>query len=296
MIVDSSALPEQVVRDALTSAFNSAGQRCSALRMLCLPEHTADDILRMLAAPWTSSSSAIRSCLSTDVGPVIDRRRSAALMRYIGEHAARVVHRCSLRAPRTQHGLFVAPTIIELPRAAALTREVFGPVLHVVRYDPRAPRRARRRDQRLGLRAHARCAYAHRRDGAADRATRAGRQRLRQPQHDRCRRRRAAVRRHGLVRHGAEGRRAALRAAFCDRAHGHDEHGRRRRQRDATVARRRARAGRPTFGDFQGSRLSGSISGQARKFCRSKSVQAPGAAGERPVQWLGVSLGTRLAR
>jgi RHH-type proline utilization regulon transcriptional repressor/proline dehydrogenase/delta 1-pyrroline-5-carboxylate dehydrogenase len=134
MIVDSSALPEQVVRDALTSAFNSAGQRCSALRMLCLPEHTADEILRMLRGAMDELVVGDPQLLATDVGPVIDGDAHAALTRYIAEHERAVIHRHRLGAAH-EHGLFVAPTVIELPRARALTREVFGPVLHVVRYD-----------------------------------------------------------------------------------------------------------------------------------------------------------------
>jgi RHH-type proline utilization regulon transcriptional repressor/proline dehydrogenase/delta 1-pyrroline-5-carboxylate dehydrogenase len=135
MIVDSSALPEQVVRDALLSAFNSAGQRCSALRLLCLPEHTADEMLRMLRGAMDELVVGDPQYLSTDVGPVIDDEAHAALTRYIAEHERSVVHRCRLGAAH-EHGLFVAPTVIELPRAGALTREVFGPVLHVVRYRP----------------------------------------------------------------------------------------------------------------------------------------------------------------
>jgi RHH-type proline utilization regulon transcriptional repressor/proline dehydrogenase/delta 1-pyrroline-5-carboxylate dehydrogenase len=136
MIVDSSALAEQVVRDALTSAFNSAGQRCSALRMLCLPEHTADGILRMLRGALDELVVGDPRLLATDVGPVIDADAQAALTRYVAEHAHAVVHQNRLEAAH-EHGLFVAPTIIQLPRVASLTREVFGPVLHVVRYDPR---------------------------------------------------------------------------------------------------------------------------------------------------------------
>jgi RHH-type proline utilization regulon transcriptional repressor/proline dehydrogenase/delta 1-pyrroline-5-carboxylate dehydrogenase len=136
MIVDSSALPEQVVRDALTSAFNSAGQRCSALRMLCLPEHTADELLRMLRGAMDELVVGDPQFLATDLGPVIDEDAQAALTRYIGEQGRAIVHRLRL-GPEHRHGSFVEPTVIELPRAAALTREVFGPVLHVVRYDPK---------------------------------------------------------------------------------------------------------------------------------------------------------------
>jgi len=135
MIVDSSALPEQVVRDALTSAFNSAGQRCSALRMLCLPEHTADEILRMLCGAMDELAVGDPQLLATDIGPVIDTDARTALTRYIDEHERGLVHRCRLGAAH-EHGLFVAPAVIALPRAGALTREVFGPVLHVVRYRP----------------------------------------------------------------------------------------------------------------------------------------------------------------
>jgi RHH-type transcriptional regulator, proline utilization regulon repressor / proline dehydrogenase / delta 1-pyrroline-5-carboxylate dehydrogenase len=136
MIVDSSALPEQVVRDALASAFNSAGQRCSALRLLCLPEHTADEILRMLCGAMDELVVGDPQLLSTDVGPVIDADAHRALTAYVGEHERSVVHGFRLGAAH-EHGLFVPPTVIALERASELTREVFGPVLHVVRYDPK---------------------------------------------------------------------------------------------------------------------------------------------------------------
>jgi RHH-type proline utilization regulon transcriptional repressor/proline dehydrogenase/delta 1-pyrroline-5-carboxylate dehydrogenase len=136
MIVDSSALPEQVVRDALQSAFNSAGQRCSALRLLCLPEHTADEILRMTCGAMDELVVGDPRLLATDVGPVIDADAQRALTAYVAEHERAVVHRYALGAAH-EHGLFIAPTVIELTRASQLTREVFGPVLHVVRYDPK---------------------------------------------------------------------------------------------------------------------------------------------------------------
>jgi RHH-type transcriptional regulator, proline utilization regulon repressor / proline dehydrogenase / delta 1-pyrroline-5-carboxylate dehydrogenase len=136
MIVDSSALPEQVVRDALTSAFNSAGQRCSALRLLCLPEHTADEIVRMLCGAMDELVVGDPQLLATDLGPVIDADAHRALTAYVGEHERDVVHRFALGAAH-EHGFFVSPTVIELDGASELTREVFGPVLHVVRYDPK---------------------------------------------------------------------------------------------------------------------------------------------------------------
>jgi RHH-type proline utilization regulon transcriptional repressor/proline dehydrogenase/delta 1-pyrroline-5-carboxylate dehydrogenase len=133
MIVDSSALPEQVVRDAARSAFNSAGQRCSALRLLCLQEEIAADVLRMLAGWLDELVIGDPALLATDIGPVIDPDARTALTDYIGQHRSSIVHECRLDASHAR-GLFVAPTVIELPEAGALTREVFGPVLHVVRY------------------------------------------------------------------------------------------------------------------------------------------------------------------
>ncbi len=133
MIADSSALPEQVVRDAAYSAFNSAGQRCSALRLLCLQDDTADEVLRMLRGFMDELVIGDPALLATDVGPVIDEQARAALSTYIEEHRAAVLHQCRLGAEH-DHGLFVPPTLIGLPSAAALTREIFGPVLHVVRY------------------------------------------------------------------------------------------------------------------------------------------------------------------
>ncbi len=135
MIVDSSALPEQVVRDALASAFNSAGQRCSAARLLCLPRNTADEILRMLCGAMDELVVGDPRFLTTDVGPVIDADAHRSLSRYVAEHERTVLHRYTLEASH-EHGLFIAPTIIELERPAALTREIFGPVLHVARYEP----------------------------------------------------------------------------------------------------------------------------------------------------------------
>jgi RHH-type proline utilization regulon transcriptional repressor/proline dehydrogenase/delta 1-pyrroline-5-carboxylate dehydrogenase len=133
MIVDSSALPEQVVRDAVQSAFNSAGQRCSALRLLCLQEDTADEVLRLLRGWMDELVLGDPGLLATDVGPVIDREARQTLNDYVTAHAPRLVHRLSL-GPSHEHGLFIPPTVIELDSATELAAEVFGPILHVVRY------------------------------------------------------------------------------------------------------------------------------------------------------------------
>ncbi|HEY8520099.1 MAG TPA: bifunctional proline dehydrogenase/L-glutamate gamma-semialdehyde dehydrogenase PutA [Gammaproteobacteria bacterium] len=133
MIVDSSALPEQVVRDAVESAFNSAGQRCSALRLLCLQEDTADRVLEMLLGAMRELVVGDPAPLATDVGPVIDEDARRALEAHVESLRDRVLYRCPV-PPEHAHGLFVPPTLIELDGPAALTTEVFGPILHVCRY------------------------------------------------------------------------------------------------------------------------------------------------------------------
>jgi RHH-type proline utilization regulon transcriptional repressor/proline dehydrogenase/delta 1-pyrroline-5-carboxylate dehydrogenase len=135
MIVDSSALPEQVVLDAVASGFNSAGQRCSALRVLLLQQDIAPRVLDLLAGYMDELCIGDPALLSTDVGPVIDREALAMLE----QHASRVTaggawhHRVKL--PDTASGgRFFAPLLVELPRLDSLEREIFGPIVHVVRY------------------------------------------------------------------------------------------------------------------------------------------------------------------
>jgi RHH-type proline utilization regulon transcriptional repressor/proline dehydrogenase/delta 1-pyrroline-5-carboxylate dehydrogenase len=138
MIVDSSALPEQVVSDALLSAFGSAGQRCSALRVLCVQEEIADRVELLLAGAMDELEVGAPGLLATDVGPVIDDDALARLE----AHAARIVagtrwsHRTPLGAGCAR-GTFFAPLAVEIPALAALEREVFGPVLHVLRFEAR---------------------------------------------------------------------------------------------------------------------------------------------------------------
>ena len=132
MIVDSTALPEQVVRDVLASAFQSAGQRCSALRMLYLQEDVADKILQMLFGAMDELKVANPWYLATDVGPVIDQlaRQKINTHCQLMADQGRVLK--SFEVP-TQ-GLFVAPTVIELDGIEQLEEEIFGPVLHVARF------------------------------------------------------------------------------------------------------------------------------------------------------------------
>jgi RHH-type proline utilization regulon transcriptional repressor/proline dehydrogenase/delta 1-pyrroline-5-carboxylate dehydrogenase len=135
LIVDSSALPEQVVGDAIASAFNSAGQRCSALRVLFLQEDIAPRVLAMLEGAMRELSIGDPGLLSTDVGPVIDEAARAALL----VHAARMSRQGGLIAelplpPGTEHGFFFAPRAFEIDRLDRLEGEVFGPILHMIRW------------------------------------------------------------------------------------------------------------------------------------------------------------------
>ncbi len=137
MIVDSSALAEQVVGDVLASAFDSAGQRCSALRVLCVQEQAADRVLEMLLGAMAELRVGDPARLATDVGPVIDAEAKARIDRHVEAMRAkgRRVHPVCARLDRPlDRGTFVLPTLIEIDSVAELQHEVFGPVLHFVRY------------------------------------------------------------------------------------------------------------------------------------------------------------------
>jgi RHH-type proline utilization regulon transcriptional repressor/proline dehydrogenase/delta 1-pyrroline-5-carboxylate dehydrogenase len=130
MVVDSTALPEQAVRDVLASAFQSAGQRCSALRCLYLQEDVADHVEAMLMAAMDELRLGDPWDLSTDIGPVIDAAAQADITAYIDGCGARVLKR--MAAPGQGH--FVGPTVIRVAGIRDLPREVFGPVLHIARF------------------------------------------------------------------------------------------------------------------------------------------------------------------
>jgi RHH-type proline utilization regulon transcriptional repressor/proline dehydrogenase/delta 1-pyrroline-5-carboxylate dehydrogenase len=136
MIADSSALPEQIVKDVISSAFQSAGQRCSAARVLFVQEDIADKVSAMLAGAMAELKVGDPGQLSTDVGPVIDEDAKKILV----DHAARMdkeakkIGEVQLDAANTGNGTFFAPRAYEIPSLATLTREVFGPVLHVIRW------------------------------------------------------------------------------------------------------------------------------------------------------------------
>jgi RHH-type proline utilization regulon transcriptional repressor/proline dehydrogenase/delta 1-pyrroline-5-carboxylate dehydrogenase len=135
MIVDSSALAEQVVGDVIASAFDSAGQRCSALRILCLQEDVAERTLAMLKRALRELEIGSPDRLSVDVGPVISAEARDSIRRHVEAMRARGHAVEALPLPyEAAHGTFVTATIIEVDRVADVEHEVFGPVLHVLRY------------------------------------------------------------------------------------------------------------------------------------------------------------------
>ena len=135
MIVDSSALSEQVTADVIASAFDSAGQRCSALRILCLQEDIADKQLAMLKGALSELRLGNPDRLAIDIGPVITAEAQASITAHIERMRGLGcrIHQLALPA-EAAHGSFVPPTIIEIADIALIGREVFGPVLHVVRF------------------------------------------------------------------------------------------------------------------------------------------------------------------
>jgi RHH-type proline utilization regulon transcriptional repressor/proline dehydrogenase/delta 1-pyrroline-5-carboxylate dehydrogenase len=135
MIVDSSALPEQVTRDVISSAFQSAGQRCSALRVLFIQDDVADGMIRMISGAMEALKVGDPSDLATDVGPVIDAAAKKALnehLAWLDKNAKKI---CRLEPPKeAAHGCFVAPAFYEIQSITQLNRENFGAILHVIRF------------------------------------------------------------------------------------------------------------------------------------------------------------------
>ena len=135
LIADSSALPEQLVKDAVASAFDSAGQRCSAARVLFVQDDIADKVIAMLSGAMDELKVGDPGLLSTDVGPVIDEPSRKGL----ADHAARMDAEAMLIkqvavGPESANGTFLAPRAYELKSLSQLTHEVFGPILHVLRW------------------------------------------------------------------------------------------------------------------------------------------------------------------
>ncbi|MDO4997968.1 MAG: bifunctional proline dehydrogenase/L-glutamate gamma-semialdehyde dehydrogenase PutA [Neisseria sp.] len=135
MIVDSTALAEQVCADVLNSAFDSAGQRCSALRILCVQEDVADHMVSMIKGAMNELRVGNPRLLNTDVGPVIDAEAQQNLQKHIDKmkSVAKSHHQIQI-ADDAQNATFIAPIMFELDNLNQLEREVFGPVLHIVRY------------------------------------------------------------------------------------------------------------------------------------------------------------------
>jgi len=136
MIVDSSALPEQVVKDAIHSAFYSAGQRCSALRVLCVQREIADKVKHLLTGAMQELVVGDPALIATDIGPVIDEDARAKLAAHASAMRAtgKVIGELTLTAD-TAHGSFIAPMAVEIDSLAALKEEQFGPILHVLSYE-----------------------------------------------------------------------------------------------------------------------------------------------------------------
>ncbi len=135
MLVDSSALPEQVVADVIASAFDSAGQRCSALRVLCLQNEIADHVIGMLKGAMQELAVGDPALLATDLGPVIDADAQARLQTHLQLMRRTAKWYFEPALPKTApSGTFVAPFVCEIGAIGELTHEVFGPVLHIVRY------------------------------------------------------------------------------------------------------------------------------------------------------------------
>jgi RHH-type transcriptional regulator, proline utilization regulon repressor / proline dehydrogenase / delta 1-pyrroline-5-carboxylate dehydrogenase len=136
MIVDATALPEQVTDDVVISAFRSAGQRCSALRLLCVQEDVADHVIEMIAGAAQELALGDPREIATNVGPVIDAEAKEKLDRWIAGMTSqgRVRFRWDAARSLPAAGTYVPPAIISLDRAGDLKEEVFGPILHVVRW------------------------------------------------------------------------------------------------------------------------------------------------------------------
>ena len=140
MIVDSTALTEQVVQDVLDSAFKSAGQRCSALRVLYLQEDIADKTIDMLIGAMKELVIGDPKYLATDIGPVIDetaRQRLQDHVAYLEEQGATLLHMCA-EDPKNASGTYFMPRVYKIPSINILDAEVFGPVLHIIRYPKKA--------------------------------------------------------------------------------------------------------------------------------------------------------------
>jgi hypothetical protein len=237
MIVDATALPEQITDDVIASAFRSAGQRCSALRLLCVQEDVADRVLDMVVGAARELSLGDPRDLATHVGPVIDSEAKSKLDRWIAMMNSRGAVLCHLEANPPAGGTYVAPTIIELDTRANSGRSIrtgsSSRALAVKR-----TRLAARRYCRQQHRVDPRHPLSHRDGRHARCCAHAAWQRLCESKHDRGGGRHPALRRDSIVRDRAESRGPELFAAVCSRTGRHGEHGGVRGQRHAAFGRR----------------------------------------------------------
>ncbi len=237
MIADATALPEQVIDDVIASAFRSAGQRCSALRLLCLQEDVAAPMLDMLTGAVRELRVGDPREVATHVGPVIDAGARTKLEGWIAdmERAGRVYFRWDQHHGLPDSGTYVASDGHRTrPRPGAQGRSV-RPRSACRALERRGAGHASRRHRGERDRAHARRPFPHRFHHRPYRGASGQRQCLRQSQHDRRRSRHAAVRRYPLVRHRPQGRRAELFAPLRDRAGRHRQYSRCRRQCEPAV-------------------------------------------------------------
>jgi RHH-type proline utilization regulon transcriptional repressor/proline dehydrogenase/delta 1-pyrroline-5-carboxylate dehydrogenase len=136
MIADSTALPEQLVQDVIASAFNSAGQRCSALRVLFVQSDIADRVITLLKGAMQELKLGDPGKLSTDIGPAIDHKSKATLEAHAERMNTEGRFIAEVPLPKeAQYGSFFAPRAYEIPRLSLLEKEVFGPILHIIRYN-----------------------------------------------------------------------------------------------------------------------------------------------------------------
>ena len=231
MIADSSALPEQVIRDVVRSAFDSAGQRCSAARLLFVQEDVAGAMIDMLVGAVEALDIGDPLDYATDIGPVIDADAKERLEAHKARMRKEARELVDLPLPDAcAAGTYVAPAVYEIDDAGVLEEEVFGPILHVVRFQGGHLDRVIDAINATRLRPHARPAQPHRGGRRFRRRASPRRQPLRQPQPDRRRGRRAALRRRGPVRHRPQGRRSQLSSPLRHRARAHHRHHRDRGQ------------------------------------------------------------------
>ena len=247
MVVDATALPEQVVDDAVTSAFTSAGQRCSALRVLYLQEEIAERTIEMLIGAMRCLVIGDPANLASDVGPVISAAARARLERHAVRmgREARLLYACEM-PEGLEHGYFFAPRLFELAKpGSAAERGVRARAARGALQERRAAAGAGGHPPHR-LRTHPGRAQPSRERGRAPVPHPAGGEHLREPQHDRRGGRRAALWRAGALGDRTQGRWPALPAALRQRAHPHHQHRRHRRQRrTALLKARAARRARP---------------------------------------------------